>query len=166
MSGAIPPFPNTPSWRGAQLKHRENFTFLHAFLFFFFLFSSCSFNHNYCFLFLSFLQLGCNPVWGVCALGRCLRCVCWSDVLYMIQIFRSSSMKLWHLVWSSCGGTDTWTLWYCKPNFPYCKIKKGKQKWCFLCRLNGFIRRCGKLWLGCFTIKKLTSCVVKQSKVF
>jgi hypothetical protein len=21
-------FPNTPSWRGAQLKHRDNFTFL------------------------------------------------------------------------------------------------------------------------------------------
>jgi hypothetical protein len=30
MSGAIPPFPNTTSWRGAQLKkmHRSNFTFL------------------------------------------------------------------------------------------------------------------------------------------
>jgi len=27
MSGAIPPLPNTPSWRGAQLKHRDNFTF-------------------------------------------------------------------------------------------------------------------------------------------
>jgi hypothetical protein len=27
MSGAIPPLPNTPSWHGAQLKHRENFTF-------------------------------------------------------------------------------------------------------------------------------------------
>jgi len=27
MRGAIPPFPNTPSWRGAQLKHRDNFTF-------------------------------------------------------------------------------------------------------------------------------------------
>jgi hypothetical protein len=26
MSGAIPPFPNTPSWRGAQLRHRDNFT--------------------------------------------------------------------------------------------------------------------------------------------
>jgi hypothetical protein len=26
-SGAIPPLPNTPSWRGAQLKHRDNFTF-------------------------------------------------------------------------------------------------------------------------------------------
>jgi hypothetical protein len=25
--GAIPPLPNTPSWRGAQLKHRDNFTF-------------------------------------------------------------------------------------------------------------------------------------------
>jgi hypothetical protein len=23
MSGAITPLPNTPSWRGAQLKHRE-----------------------------------------------------------------------------------------------------------------------------------------------
>jgi hypothetical protein len=28
MSGAIPPFPNTPPWRDAQLKHRDNFTFL------------------------------------------------------------------------------------------------------------------------------------------
>jgi hypothetical protein len=27
MSGAIPPLPNTSSWRGAQLKHRDNFTF-------------------------------------------------------------------------------------------------------------------------------------------
>jgi hypothetical protein len=27
MSGSIPPIPNTPSWRGAQLKHRDNFTF-------------------------------------------------------------------------------------------------------------------------------------------
>jgi hypothetical protein len=27
MHGAIPPFPNTPSWCGAQLKHRDNFTF-------------------------------------------------------------------------------------------------------------------------------------------
>jgi hypothetical protein len=27
MSGAIPPLPNKPSWRGAQLKHRDNFTF-------------------------------------------------------------------------------------------------------------------------------------------
>jgi hypothetical protein len=29
MRGAIPPLPNTPSWRGAQLekKHRYNFTF-------------------------------------------------------------------------------------------------------------------------------------------
>jgi len=25
MNGAIPPLPNTPSWRGAQLKHRDNF---------------------------------------------------------------------------------------------------------------------------------------------
>jgi hypothetical protein len=27
MNGAIPPLPSTPSWRGAQLKHRDNFTF-------------------------------------------------------------------------------------------------------------------------------------------
>jgi len=27
MRGAIPAYPNTPSWRGAQLKHRDNFTF-------------------------------------------------------------------------------------------------------------------------------------------
>jgi hypothetical protein len=27
MSGAIPPLPNKPSLRGAQLKHRDNFTF-------------------------------------------------------------------------------------------------------------------------------------------
>jgi hypothetical protein len=27
MSGAIPPLPITPSWGGAQLKHRNNFTF-------------------------------------------------------------------------------------------------------------------------------------------
>jgi hypothetical protein len=27
MRGAIPPLPNTPSWRGVQLKHRDNFTF-------------------------------------------------------------------------------------------------------------------------------------------
>jgi hypothetical protein len=27
MRGAISPFPNTPSWRGAQLKHRDKFTF-------------------------------------------------------------------------------------------------------------------------------------------
>jgi hypothetical protein len=26
MSGAIPPLPNTPSLRGAQLKHSDNFT--------------------------------------------------------------------------------------------------------------------------------------------
>jgi hypothetical protein len=24
MRGAIPPLSNTPSWRGAQLKHRDN----------------------------------------------------------------------------------------------------------------------------------------------
>jgi hypothetical protein len=28
MRGAIPPLPNTPSWHGAQLKHRDNFTFI------------------------------------------------------------------------------------------------------------------------------------------
>jgi hypothetical protein len=27
MSGAIPPFPNTPPWRGAQLKHRDKASF-------------------------------------------------------------------------------------------------------------------------------------------
>jgi hypothetical protein len=27
MLGAIPPLPNTASWCGAQLKHKENFTF-------------------------------------------------------------------------------------------------------------------------------------------
>jgi hypothetical protein len=27
MSGAIIPLPNTPSWRGAHLKHRDNFIF-------------------------------------------------------------------------------------------------------------------------------------------
>jgi hypothetical protein len=27
MSGAITPLPNTPSWRSAYLKHRDNFTF-------------------------------------------------------------------------------------------------------------------------------------------
>jgi len=27
MSGAVPPLPNTPLWRGAQLKHRDNFAF-------------------------------------------------------------------------------------------------------------------------------------------
>jgi len=27
MRGDIPPLPNTPSWRGAQLKRRDNFTF-------------------------------------------------------------------------------------------------------------------------------------------
>jgi hypothetical protein len=33
MSGAILPFPNTPSWHGAQLKHRDNFTFNFTFTF-------------------------------------------------------------------------------------------------------------------------------------
>jgi hypothetical protein len=27
MREAVPPLPSTPSWRGAQLKHRDNFTF-------------------------------------------------------------------------------------------------------------------------------------------
>jgi len=27
MSGAIPSLPNTPSWRGAQLKAQDSFTF-------------------------------------------------------------------------------------------------------------------------------------------
>jgi hypothetical protein len=27
MRGAIPPLPNTPSWNGAQLMHKDNFTF-------------------------------------------------------------------------------------------------------------------------------------------
>jgi hypothetical protein len=27
MRGAVPPLPNTPSWHGAHLKHRDNFTF-------------------------------------------------------------------------------------------------------------------------------------------
>jgi hypothetical protein len=27
MCGAIPPLPNTPSWRGAQSNRRDNFTF-------------------------------------------------------------------------------------------------------------------------------------------
>jgi len=32
MSGAIHPFPNTPSWRGAQLKnYRNTFTFTFTF---------------------------------------------------------------------------------------------------------------------------------------
>jgi len=28
MRGAIPPLPNTSSWRGVQSKHRHNFTFI------------------------------------------------------------------------------------------------------------------------------------------
>jgi hypothetical protein len=28
MRGAISPLPNTPSWRSAKLKHRDNFSFL------------------------------------------------------------------------------------------------------------------------------------------
>jgi hypothetical protein len=38
MSVAIPPLPNMPSWRGAQLKHRDNFTF--AFIFTLHIFST------------------------------------------------------------------------------------------------------------------------------
>jgi hypothetical protein len=34
MSGAIPHYPNTPSWRGAHLKHRDNFTFIFCIPFF------------------------------------------------------------------------------------------------------------------------------------
>jgi hypothetical protein len=30
MSGAITPLPNTPSWRGVQLKHRGNSTMTHS----------------------------------------------------------------------------------------------------------------------------------------
>jgi hypothetical protein len=33
MNGAIPPFPNTPSGRGTQLKHRGNFTFTFTLIF-------------------------------------------------------------------------------------------------------------------------------------
>jgi len=32
MRGAIPPLPNMPVWRGAQLNHRDNFTFTFYFL--------------------------------------------------------------------------------------------------------------------------------------
>jgi hypothetical protein len=28
MRGAIPPLPNTSLWRGAQLKHRDSFSFI------------------------------------------------------------------------------------------------------------------------------------------
>jgi hypothetical protein len=28
MSGALPPLPNTPPWRGAQLNQRDKFTFI------------------------------------------------------------------------------------------------------------------------------------------
>jgi hypothetical protein len=31
MRGAIFPLPNTPSWRGAQLKHRDSFIFIEFF---------------------------------------------------------------------------------------------------------------------------------------
>jgi hypothetical protein len=33
MRGAIPPLSNMPSWRGALLKHRDNFTFTFTFTF-------------------------------------------------------------------------------------------------------------------------------------
>jgi hypothetical protein len=33
MSGNIPPLPNMPSWRGAQLKQRDTFTFVFTFTF-------------------------------------------------------------------------------------------------------------------------------------
>jgi hypothetical protein len=32
MSGTIPPLPNTPSWCGAHLKHRDNFTSLYLYI--------------------------------------------------------------------------------------------------------------------------------------
>jgi hypothetical protein len=32
MRGAIHPLPNTPSWHGAWVKHRDNFTFIVSFL--------------------------------------------------------------------------------------------------------------------------------------
>jgi hypothetical protein len=32
MRGAVHPLPNTPSWRCAQLKHRDNIAFTAAFL--------------------------------------------------------------------------------------------------------------------------------------
>jgi hypothetical protein len=35
MRGAIPPLPNMPSWRGAQLRHRDNFTLLYFTLLYF-----------------------------------------------------------------------------------------------------------------------------------
>jgi hypothetical protein len=31
MRGAITPLSNTPSWNGAQLKHRDSFTFIFTF---------------------------------------------------------------------------------------------------------------------------------------
>jgi len=31
MHGVLPPLPNTPSWRGAKLKHRDKFTLLYLF---------------------------------------------------------------------------------------------------------------------------------------
>jgi len=34
MRGATSPLPNTPSWRGAQLKHRDNFYFYFYFIHF------------------------------------------------------------------------------------------------------------------------------------
>jgi hypothetical protein len=33
MGGAVHPFPNTPSWRGAQGEHRDNFAFTFYFVF-------------------------------------------------------------------------------------------------------------------------------------
>jgi hypothetical protein len=32
MSGTVYPFPNTPLWHGAQLKHMDNFTFTLLFI--------------------------------------------------------------------------------------------------------------------------------------
>jgi hypothetical protein len=38
MHGTIPPLPNTPAWRGAELKHRDNFTIT----FLLYILNSCS----------------------------------------------------------------------------------------------------------------------------
>jgi len=34
MRGSIPPLPHTPSWRGAQIKHRDSFYLLPSDVFF------------------------------------------------------------------------------------------------------------------------------------
>jgi hypothetical protein len=50
MRGAILPLPNTPSWRGAHLNHRDNFTFTFTFTF---NSNVCSSHHNSSIHFLS-----------------------------------------------------------------------------------------------------------------